>query len=340
MMRVLIPDAVHIKPEVEKEIAAPDIEVEMFQWAPGVTTEIPDSAWQSCDGLVLFEKLRIDEVIAAKLERCRIIVRAGVGFDNVDLKGWGKRGIPVCNTPDYGTRDVADHAIGLLLALVRGIAYHDPRLRLDPIAEWKFATPPLMRRLWEQSFGVVGLGRIGLAVALRAKAFGMRVQFYDPYLPSGAELPLGFGRAETLNDLMASSDIVSLHVPLTPETRNMINRDSLAAAKPDLILINNARGEVVDLDDLYQALKEGRVKGAGLDVLPIEPPDLRHPLVVAWREREPWLDGRLILTPHAAFFSPSSIIDLRSKAMRTCADFLRAGKIRNCVNKEFLRQPA
>ena len=336
MHRILIPDAVHVEPPLESDLAAPDCAVEMHQWAPGVESVIPDSAWKGCDALVLFEKLQIDEAIAAKLERCRIIVRAGVGFDNVDLKGWGARGIPVCNTPDYGTRDVADQAIAHLLALVRGITHHDHRLRLDPIGEWQFSTPPLMRRLWDQAYGVVGLGRIGMTAAMRAKAFGMKVSFYDPYLPSGAELPLGLGRAETLEDLMRSSDILSLHVPLNPESHNMINRTTLAFAKPDLILINTARGPVVNIDDLYEALREGRIAGAALDVLPIEPPELDHPLIKAWRNREPWLDGRLHLTPHSAFFSPSSIIDLRTKAIVTALNFLRSGKIRNCVNRRYL----
>ena len=141
----------------------------------------------------------------------------------MDLAGWAARGIPVCNVPDYATTEVADHAIALMLALTGGIVSYHEALRREGAPGWRFNAAPLVRRLRGAVFGVVGLGRIGLAAANRAAGFGMDVVFYDPYLATGAELAVGFRRADRLMDLLASSDIISLHAPLTAETRNMID---------------------------------------------------------------------------------------------------------------------
>ena len=194
------------------------------------------------------------------------------------------------------------------------------------------------RRLLGRKFGIVGLGRIGTATAMRAKAFGLDVWFYDPYLRPGMELGLGFGRASSLEELLAGSDVVSLHTPLTPETRNMINAKTLAHVKKGAILINTGRGETVVLQAVHDALKSRALDGAGLDVIEIEPPQLDQPLIKAWRNKEPWLHGRVVLTPHSAFHSPESIKTLRQKSVKTAVDYLRDGHLYNCVNAEFLKK--
>jgi D-3-phosphoglycerate dehydrogenase/C-terminal binding protein len=210
-------------------------------------------------------------------------------------------------------------------------------VRRDPAGGWNFAAAPLVRRLRGATFGVIGLGRIGLAAARRAAAFDMRVVFYDPYLPNGTELAVGYQRLPSLAALMAASDIISVHAPLNSETRGLIGAAELALAKPGLILVNTARGPIVDLDALADALRQGRIGGAGLDVLPVEPVDPTHPLVAAWRAGEPWVDGRLILTPHAAFYSPDAIQDMQRKAVEVIVSYLRDGVLTNCVNRPFLK---
>jgi len=262
----------------------------------------------------------------------RIAVRSGVGFDNLDLAGWAARGVPACNVPDYGTTEVADHALALALALTRGTATYAAALRAEGAPGWHFSRAPLVRRHRHARFGIVGLGRIGLAAARRAAAFDMRVTFYDPYLSSGVELATGHDRVHSLAELMASSDIVSIHAPLSPETLRLIGPSALAAAKPGLILVNTARGPIVDLDALAEALRDSRVAGAGLDVLPAEPGDLDHPLLAAWRAGEPWIRDRLVVTPHAAFYSPASMTDLRLKSVEVAHAFLTEGRLTNCVN--------
>ena len=273
-----------------------------------------------------------------QFERCRIVVREGVGYDNLDLAGWGRRGVPVCNVPDYGTTEVADHAIALMLGLTRGLALYPDVLRADPTQGWRYDVAPLVRRHRGLTFGIVGLGRIGLATARRAAGFDMRVLFYDPYLPNGVELATGYERTRDLDKLIGASDILSIHAPLTDETRGLIGDRTLSAAKASLIVINTARGPIIDIDALYRALRESRIAGAALDVLPVEPADAAHPLIAAWRKREAWLAGRLLLTPHAAFYSPSALEDMQRKAIEVVVAYIRHGELMNCVNRTYLNE--
>ncbi|MBD3648516.1 MAG: C-terminal binding protein [Pseudomonadales bacterium] len=317
----------------EVEAAGADVEC-VFVDRPGNVT---DEQWGQADGIISSpDPLPSEEM--DKIGNCRIFVTPKVGFDNIDLRKWGGQGIPVCNVPDYGTQDVADHAMGLLLSLMKGISRYDNRMRkaATPRDHWRAMDQPLALRLSEAKVGIVGLGRIGTAMTLRCKAFGMDVTFYDPYKPNGSDLALGIKRTDSLETLFAGSDIVSLHVPLTDETRNMINADILASAKPGLVLINAARGEVVDIDALHDAMKSGQVGGAGLDVLPEEPANPEKPLIAAWHGNEEWIADRLLITPHSAFYTPQSLYDMRTKGIHVALKYLRTGRLENCVNEEFL----
>ena len=316
--------------------AFPDIDFIVDRAPEGCASPLPEAARVAADAVINYSPSAHLAEPPEAFPNVRIAVRAGVGFDNLDLAGWGARGVPVCNVPDYGTTEVADHAIALMLALRRGTATYDAAIKADPAAGWNYRAAPLVARLKGATFGVVGLGRIGLAAARRAAAFDMRVVFYDPYLPNGADLAVGYDRVHTLAALMATSDVVSIHAPLSDETRGMIGEAALAAARPGLVLVNTARGPIVDLDALAAALKAGRIGGAGLDVLPREPAEPDHPLVRAWRQREAWVDGRLVLSPHAAFYSPAALEDLRRKTVEVATAYLSDGRLTNCVNRAYL----
>jgi C-terminal binding protein len=183
----------------------------------------------------------------------------------------------------------------------------------------------------------VGLGRIGTAVALRAKAFGMDVAFYDPNLSNGVDRALGIERCATLEALMARSDVVTIHAPITPDTRGMIGAAELALLPPGAVLVNTARGPIVDVDALAGALRSGRLAGAGLDVIPVEPPAEPLPeLLRAYRAREPWVQGRLIVTPHSAFHSPHAWADIRRKSAETMRAALWGPRAVNVVGVDDL----
>lgn len=321
-------------PDLEREVLGPAYRYEVFRWAE--RDRVPVDLLGTVRGLLCNYAVRVDAALLDRMPGLRVVTRCGVGFDNIDVEAAGRRGIAVVNVPDYGTMDIADHAIGLALAFLRGIPFYTERLHEDPVGNWRFSAAPTVRRLTTLAFGVVGLGRIGTAAALRAKALGMRVLFYDPYRPTGTELALGIERRERLEELLAEADVVSIHTPLTPETRGMIGSAALAAIKPGAILINTARGPIVDPQAVLEALHSGRLGGAGLDVLPEEPPSPDHPLIRAWREPGSPLRHRLILTPHAAWYTPSGVVDVRRKAAAATRAFLETGRSRDLVNEPFL----
>ncbi|MEQ8967028.1 MAG: C-terminal binding protein [Azospirillaceae bacterium] len=333
--RVLTPDAQYADDaEVERRTAGDGFVFEIHRLRD--SADLPRESLAACDALLVWHEIDVDAALIARMPRCRVIVRAGVGFDRIDIAAAGRAGIPVCNTPDYGTSEVADHAIALMLAFRRGLCgYHD-RLRADPVAGFDAAAMGPTRRLRGKRFAVIGLGRIGSAAALRAKAFGMRVVAFDPYLPRGQEIALGVERAESLAEALAGAEVVSVHTPLNPETRGLIGAKAFAAMDPTAVLVNTARGAVVDLDALDTALRENRIAAAGLDVLPDEPPDPDHPLIRAYHAREPWLAERLILTPHAAWISPESREDVRRLSTEAVVAFLRHDSLRACVNDAWL----
>jgi len=326
------------EPEIERAVLGGAGEYEFYP----VADEVPDDAWSAAEGVQTFRESKAVNAMAmaGKLKNCRIIVRGGVGFDNLDLQALGEMGIAVCNVPDYGTTEVADHAMALFLALRRGITTFNDALRKDPVAGWKYNAAPCVDRLRGRTFGIIGLGRIGTAAARRAQAFDMDVLFYDPDLPDGVDLATGYTRVASAEELVESVDAVSIHTPLTEATTRMVNADLLGRMRPGAVLVNTARGPVIDLDALHAALKDGTLGGAGLDVFPVEPADASHPLISAYMKREAWIDGRLVLSPHAAFFSDDGNNDLRRKCVETMVDYIGDGRLRNCVNEEWLRTGA
>jgi D-3-phosphoglycerate dehydrogenase/C-terminal binding protein len=315
----------------------PDIEFILARSTIDVAATLDPDVAKTVDAVINYSPSLNVPLPPTAFPNARIAVRSGVGFDNIDTVGWGARNIPACNVPDYGTTEVADHAIGLMLALTRGTFTYPNEILRDGMESWHFSRAPLIRRHKNATFGIVGLGRIGLAAARRAAAFDMKVVFYDPHLLSGVDLSTGFERVHSLADLMGRADVVSVHAPLSDETRGLMGAEAFAAAKPGLIFINTARGPIVDLTALEAAMRSGKVLGAGLDVLPTEPGDLDHPLLRAWRNGEDWIRNRLIVTPHAAFYSPASMVDLRLKSIEVVHAYLAEGRLTNCVNREYLK---
>jgi C-terminal binding protein len=286
---------------------------------------------EDADAIMLYHVLSLTRETIERLNGCKLIVRCGVGYDNVDHVLARQRGIPVANIPDYGTEEVADSAIGLMMALTRGITRMNSLLRagIDP---WMYTPVVPLHRLRGRVFGIVGLGRIGTAAALRAKALGMDVVFYDPYKPCGYERAVGVRRVEAVDELFTQSHVLSLHCPLTEETRHLIDRRTLARLPAGAYLINTARGAVVDTTALPEALASGQLAGAGIDVLEHEPPPPDHPLIVAWRDPNHAAHHRLIVNPHLAFYSEEGLMDMRTKGSIACRKALCGQPIPNVVN--------
>lgn len=281
------------------------------------------------------------------------IVRMGVGYDRLDRVALAERNVTVCNVPgssayiqnnlslqnktkkilDYGTAEIADHAIALALSLRRGILFHHELQREPHVRPWAVIDTPLVARLRDATFGILGLGRIGTAAALRAKAFGWKVIFYDPYVANGFDKAIGVERVRDIKELFRRSSCLSIHCSCTRETRGMVDWDLVGLMPQGSVLVNTGRGEVLNLDAVERGLKEGLLAGAGLDVLPEEPipEDRVHSLVRAYRRKEEWLLGRLALTCHTAFYCPESFAEIRTKSVETMRDVLIDGGSSNVI---------
>ena len=337
MTTILYPEAMYPDDAEERRIFGP--EAHILRRDTKTLADLSDADCAEADGLMLFRHWA-GAADLARFTKLRAIVRMGVGYDRIDRKAAAAHGVMVCNVPDYGTTEVADHAIALAMALRRGLILHHDAQRGDsargiPPAPWAATKSPLLRRTGAQTFCVLGLGRIGTAAALRAKGLGFKVAFYDPYRPNGAELSIGIQRAATLPDLLRQADVLSIHVPHTPETAGIIGAAELALLPLGAVVVNTARGTSMDIDALAVALREGRVAGVGLDVVPVEPPVEPLPeLLRAYRAREDWVAGRLIITPHSAYLTPEAHWDIRVKSAETMRAALMSNRPQNVIGPE------
>lgn len=281
--------------------------------------------------VMLYHNIAFTKDSISRLQQCKLIIRCGVGFDNVDRASARERGIPVANVPDYGTEEVADSAIGLTLSLTRGIGFLNNRTQRQA-GDWSYMQVAPLVRLRGRVFGVIGLGRIGTAAALRAKALGMDVAFYDPYAKDGLDKALGVRRVEKLDELCAQSFVLSLHCPLTEETYHIVDARRMALMPKGSYLVNTSRGATVDATAIPAAIRSGRLAGAAIDVLPVEPPPADHPLLAAWRDPADPCYDRVILNPHSAFYSEEGLLDMRVKGAQAVRRALLGEPLRNIVN--------
>ena len=262
--------------------------------------------------------LTLDEPLSAgviaSLTRCRVISRFGIGVDKVDVGAATAAGIVVTNVPDYCVDEASDHAVALLLAVERRIPALDTAVRQG---RWDTAAVAgRVRRLRGRRAGVIGFGRLGARFAHKAAAFGLDVCIHDPYV-ADAEIEAAGTRPMPLEELLASSDIVSLHVPLTPDTHHLLDRRRLFSMREGAVLVNTSRGALVDEEALVDALTRGRLGGAGLDVFEQEPPGPGHPLLAL---------PNVVVTSHSSHYSLESGAEMRERAFVNVADVL-AGRV-------------
>jgi lactate dehydrogenase-like 2-hydroxyacid dehydrogenase len=304
-------------------------DVEFIDFNSRDENDFDGESLKKLDALLVYHA-RITDKTLAQLDNCKIIVRYGVGVDNMDLDALKKKGIPLCNTPDYGVEEIAATAVSHMLNLWRRISAYDRACRTFEDGWAQNLHKPILR-LSGSTIGVIGVGRMGAAFIKFMKPYGCRFVGFDPHQPAGNEDKVGYERVDSLEELLAASDGISLHCVLTPETAGMIDEKFIAAMKPGALLVNTARGGLFkDLDVVEEGLKSGQLGGLGTDVLPSEPP-MDHPLISAWREDAPWLQGHLIITPHTALYSEKSLYDMRYMAAETVSMFLNQNEFRNRI---------
>ena len=272
--------------------------------------------------MVTYGKITAD--VIAGLEKCKVIGRFGLGVDNIDVEAATNAGIAVVYVPDYCVDEVSDHAMALLLDLARKVSFSN---RLVQSGRWEMSAVAPLSRLRGRTMGLAGLGRIPRALTPKAQAFGLKVIAYDPYVDKADAAALGVEVVD-FKTLLKTSDYISIHVLMTPETKHLFNADAFRQMKPEALIVNTARGPLVDTDALAKALDADHLAGAALDVMPVEPPPADSPLL-----------GRdnVILTPHTAFYSVEALDELQAKAARGVVDVLTGEKpaypINPCVLK-------
>lgn len=264
------------------------------------------------------------EVLERLAPQLKVVSRTGTGVDNIDIDAATEVGVAVCNVPGYGTEVVSDHAIALALACLRRINEQDVDMRRGV---WDYARTRPLGQTKGRRFGVVGMGAIGRAAARKAAGLGFEVVCTSRSLDPGTMTEEGYA-VLTLEDLVESCDVVSLHTALTPQTRHLLDAEAIARMKPTAIVVNTSRGAVVDTVALARALEEGRLWGAGLDVFEEEPLDADHPILSA---------PHTVLTPHAAYWSEESGVELRTRACQAAIDVLTGFTPRDCLNPSALR---
>lgn len=317
-MKVVITDHEYPNLTYEKKVLAHDgLEVEIYQCK--TEDEVID-ACRDADGIInLYAP--ISRRVIESLEKCKIITRYGVGVDTIDLEAATEHGICIGNVPDYGINEVSDHALALILTLLRKINSANETVKSNV---WDVNTTKPIRRLNTLTIGLVGFGNIPRALAQKVKVLGMRVIVSDPFLPQAVadenEIEL-----VTLDELSAQADVISVHAPLLPSTRGMIGKKQFDLMKKGVYLVNTARGPVVNEAALIEALEQGIVAGAGLDVVENEPIDRNHPFLSM---------DNVILTPHMAGYSEESAEEMRSKTALGIVDVLVYGQYpKYLVNK-------
>jgi D-3-phosphoglycerate dehydrogenase len=319
MPRVLVTDHTFEPLDIEQEILQKAGSVIDARQCKSVEQLVPFVAEADA---VITQFAPIKAQVIAAMNRARVIVRYGIGVDNVDLDAAREHGIPVCNVPDYCIDEVADHTLAFILAVTRQVLPNCLRLRGG---EWGLATPlDELRTLRNLTVGVAGFGRIGRAVVHRLLAFGCSVLVFDPVAARAEIEKIGARAAGSFEELLPGCDVVTLHCPSTAQTRQMVGAGALARMKHGAILVNLARGDLVDTNALVSSLENGHLAAAALDVCDPEPIPPGHPLL-----RMP----NVILAPHIASASPKSIRRLREAVATAAASALRGELPPNIVNQ-------
>lgn len=260
----------------------------------------------------------------------RGVIRYGVGYDAIDLEEIKNRGLVFCNTPDYGTDEVSDTALAMVLNILRGVSKYNYFCKSYEDT-WQENTISAIRRTSEVTMGVIGAGRIGTALILKSKALKLRTVFFDPYKVSGYEKSIGADRVHDLDELIKVSDIISIHTPLTSETRGLVDSSFVNKMKTGASLVNTARGEIVkDLDVLYDALKNEKLSNVALDVLPSEPPSSCN-LIDAWKKPDHILSPRITINPHTSYYSMESYREMRMKAAQNAKNIVEGKEPINII---------
>lgn len=317
--KIIITDCDHPSVEIEKKILS-EIEPELILKTCRTEEDVIAVA-SDADGIIN-QYAPITRRVIESLKRCKVIARYGVGVDNIDVEAATEHHIIIANVPDYCVDEVSTHTMALILACARGIAFLDRKIKDK---KWDFSLAKPLFRTQGKTLGLFGLGRIARMVAQKASGFGFKIIAYDPYI---SKINGGINLVE-FSQLLTDSDFLSIHVPLTVETKHSFGENELKAMKKTAYLINTSRGPVINEKDLYIALKEKWIAGAALDVMEKEPPDWKDPLLKL---------ENIMITPHISFYSEESYVELKTKVAESVRAVLKGELPRAMVNPQVTKR--
>ncbi|WP_052427620.1 C-terminal binding protein [Neobacillus niacini] len=280
--------------------------------------DLPEYA-PCADGVIVQVGFNCGEEIISQLDTCKVMATYGVGYNHIDLTAANRKGIPVCNVPDYCIEEVSDHTVALVLAVVRRIKSYGNQVRNG---HWDALDTMPIKRIKDMTIGLLGFGRIARAVAYKLRSFGPRLIAHDKYVHREEFAEYGVVPVSR-EQLIQQSNLLSLHIPLTPETENILNLENMKLMPKGAFIVNTCRGGVINEDDLLSLLESGHLGGAGLDVLKQEPPNADYPLLNM---------SELLITPHASYISESSVDELRKRTCQHILDGVKGNSLSNVVN--------
>ncbi len=312
--KVVIAEHVDGNIEIEREVLGADVEIVLCKAKPA---EAFMEAIKDCDALMTTNAKPMNRSELAGMPKCRVVARYGIGYDSIDVEAATDLGIMVTNNPSYCVDEVAEHALALILSAWRRVTQHAIAVKAG---EWAPLGGGKIRRLKGRTLGILGFGAIGQGLAKRASGLGMDIVFHDPFVDESV-----LARSVSMDELLEVSDVLSLHMPLIDSTRGIVDKTFLGKMKQDAILVNCSRGPLIKTDDLLEALNAGEIGMAALDTVDPEPIPKDHPLLNC---------PNALITPHSAWFSEESTIDLRRIAAQNVAAALRGEVPTNLVNKD------
>ena len=316
--KIVITDCDHPSVDIEKEILSKINSEPVLEFCR-TEDDVIEKAFDA--DAIINQYAPFTRKVIKSLRKCKVISRYGVGVDNIDIKAATEHNIIVANVPDYCVDEVSTHTFSLILSCARAIAMLDRKVRGG---NWDFTLAKPLYRTQGQTIGLFGLGRIARIMAQKATGFGFKIIAYDPYVFD----TYGNVKLVTLEQLLSESDFLSIHAPLTEETKHIIGEKELKMMKNSAYLINTSRGALVDEKALYVALKEKRIAGAALDVMENEPPDWENPLLSL---------ENIVITPHISFYSEESYVELKTKTAEAVLSVLTGNRPRSVVNMEVLK---
>jgi len=319
MSKVFITDRIS-NPTIEREILGDEVTLQ------------PNKS--KVEVLMVWHQI-VDKNLIDQFPNLKSIIRYGVGFDKIDIDYASRKGITVSNSPDYCTEEVSNTSVSMILNCTRRTAQYNSEAK-KYTKGWQENVIKEIRRDSEMTVGIIGVGRIGSCTLLKCNALGFKTCFYDPGVAPGYEKILSTDRCNSLEELLNKSDVVSLHIPLNKENTGIINHDFVTSMKDGSALVSTARGGLLDnYDVIYQAIKSKKLAMVALDVLPNEPP-ISHPLINDWKNNEKDLSERLIINPHAAYYSKEAGIEMRYKAALNAKGIINGVRAINIVNQKEL----